>query len=218
MHRLMVTSNAYRMASTPDTADLTVDHDNKYLWRMLPRRMEAEAVRDSILYVSGQLDGSMGGPDIDFSRGSTTLRRSLYFRHASEKQMEFLKIFDGPEVIECYQRKESIMPQQALALANSDLTWRQARLLARSLAHRVEKANPARFATAAFEQVLSRSPTAAELAECVAFLQIGSQTKLAKPTAGGAVDPRVPADDQSLRVRENLVHALMNHHDFVTIR
>ena len=78
----------------------------------------------------------MGGPDIDYSEGLTRPRRSLYFRHAAEKQMEFLKLFDVAAVTECYQRKESVLPQQALALANSELTIRNARILARRLAGR----------------------------------------------------------------------------------
>ena len=75
----------------------------------------------------------MGGPAIDHQGGLTVPRRSLYFQHAAEKQMEFLQIFDGAGVTECYRRKESILPQQALALANSDLSLRQARRLARTL-------------------------------------------------------------------------------------
>ena len=96
--------------------------------------MEAELVRDGILFVAGKLDLTLGGPDIDYTQGLTVNRRSLYFRHAHEKQMEFLKLFDAAAVTECYQRKESIVPQQALALANSELTLVQARIIARELA------------------------------------------------------------------------------------
>jgi hypothetical protein len=210
MHRLMVTSAAYRMASTPDAADLAIDCDNRYLWRMPSRRLEAEVVRDSLFYVAGQLDLRMGGPDIPIGQGLTTPRRSLYFQQASEKQMEFLRIFDGPEVIECYRRKESIMPQQALALANSDLAWKQAKLLSGALAAGKEGADPAAFTTAAFERVLSRPPTTAELTECVAFLKTQTQRYTEGKTKA--------AGDPGLRAREQLVHVLMNHHDFVTIR
>src|SRR5207248_2350486 len=121
VHRLIVTSSAYRMASTPDDANLARDRDNVYLWRMPSRRLEGEAVRDCVFYVAGKLDATMGGPDIPHAQGLTTPRRSLYFQHAQEKQMEFLKLFDAAAVTECYQRKESVQPQQALALANSAL-------------------------------------------------------------------------------------------------
>jgi hypothetical protein len=190
VHRLIVTSSTYRMASTPDSANQAVDRDNVYLWRVAPRRLEAEAVRDAIFYVAGKLDLTMGGPDIDYPLGLTVPRRSLYFRHAAEKQMEFLQIFDCAAVTESYERRHSIIPQQALALANSDLTRQHARLLASSLS--AKHADPAAFTVAAFEAMLSRAPTPAELTECVGFLKD--------------------------RPRESLVHVLFNHHEFVTIR
>ena len=137
----------------------------------------------------------MGGPDIDHQAGLAVPRRSLYFQHAAEKQMEFLKIFDAAGVTECYRRKESILPQQALALANSELSLRMARRLAGVLSDGVG-ADPSAFVTAAFERVLSRPPTDAERAECLRYL----------------------GPDARSRRRESLVHVLLNHHDFVTIR
>jgi hypothetical protein len=61
MHRLLVTSTTYRMASTTDEADHKIDPDNVALWRMPSRRMEAELVRDNLLYIGGTLDLTMGG-------------------------------------------------------------------------------------------------------------------------------------------------------------
>src|SRR6185369_12030484 len=130
IHRLILTSRTYRMAATPDAANLRIDPDNVFLWRMPSRRMEAELVRDNILYAAGDLDLAMGGPDIDNAQGLASRRRSIYLRTAAEKEVEFLKIFDGPSVTECYTRRPSVVPQQALALANSELTLKQARLLA----------------------------------------------------------------------------------------
>jgi hypothetical protein len=219
MHRLIVTSATYRMASTTDAANVAIDRDNQFLWHMPSRRMEAEVVRDCIFFVAGKLDPTMGGPEIDYHQGLTTPRRSLYFRHAAEKEMEFLKLFDCAAVTECYQRKESIMPQQALALANSEVTLVHARLVARQLADRIGSDNLA-FTTAAFERVLSRPPTDQELAECAGFLgrqaQRYQQTRHDAPR--GNQDAKVPATDPALRARESLVHVLMNHNDFVTVR
>jgi hypothetical protein len=218
LHRLIVTSSAYRMDSTPDAANLAADRDNRYLWRMAPRRVEAEVVRDGIFFVAGQLDLTMGGPDLNQLEGLTVPRRSLYFRHAAEKEMEFLQLFDAAAVSECYERKPSIIPQQALALANSELARRHARLLARDLRGQVG-ADPAAFVAAAFEQVLSRPPTAAETAECVAFLrQRGAQAPGGQPAGAAGADGRTPASDPALRARESLVHVLLNHHEFVTVR
>jgi hypothetical protein len=218
MHRLMMTSSAYRQASTPDAANLKLDPDNTYYWRMTPRRLEAELVRDCILYVSGSLDLTRGGPDIDYNLGMTVPRRSLYFRHAAEKEMEFLKLFDAASVTECYQRKESILPQQALALSNSGLTRRHGRLLARKLIA-TTKGDAKRFTDEAFAHVLSRQPTDQERAECVAFLKQQEHyyaTLKVRPSADSAGNQ--PSPDPKTRAGESLVHVLLNHHDFVTVR
>jgi hypothetical protein len=198
LHRLIVTSSAYRMASTPDSANAAIDPDNVYLWRMNSRRMEAELVRDNVLYVCGDLDLTRGGPDIDNVLGLKSRRRSIYLRQAAEKEVEFLKIFDGPSVTECYARRPTVIPQQALALANSELTASEGKSLAKRIAAN-ENIDDAIFAQMAFERILSRHPTEEEKALCRDFLK-------------GAGSP------SSVRARENLVAVLLNHNDFVTIR
>jgi hypothetical protein len=217
LHRLIVTSSAYRQASTPDLANAQIDRDNKFLWRYPPHRLEAEAVRDCVFYVAGKLDLKMGGPDIDYPLGLTVPRRSLYFRHAAEKQMEFLMLFDAASVTECYERRHSIVPQQALALMNSELSLKQARILARAIAG--TSSGPETFTVSAFEHLLTRAPTKAERTECVTFLQ--EQTRRFQTmtlTGGNTTDGSQPSADPAQRARENLVHALMNHHEFVTVR
>ncbi len=218
LHRLIVTSSTYRQASTPDEANAKLDRDNKYLWRYLPHRVEAEVVRDSVLYVAGRLDLKLGGPDIDYPLGLTVPRRSLYFRHAAEKQMEFLVLFDAASVSECYERQHSIVPQQALALFNSDISLRSARLLARKLHAHAKEDRP--FLVAAFEHALSRSPTEDELTECTTFLREQSARLAQSKNGATGLNPEgsLPAPDANLRARENLVHVLLNHHDFVTLR
>jgi hypothetical protein len=208
IHRLMVTSAAYRMNSTGGEAGLSnaaADPENQYLWRMNPRRMEAEAVRDSILYVAEQLDSTMGGPEIDETKGFESRRRSIYFRHSPDTQMEFLKMFDAPNPVECYMRNESVVPQQALALANSELSEKQARVLADRL---TAEAGPGRFVELAFETVLGRSPSGEERAAAERFLQ-------RQPELLASLEP--PAG-HGASARASLVHVLFNHNDFVTIR
>ena len=129
LHRLIVTSRTWQMASTTGETDTsenrTIDRDNDYLWRMNFQRMDAEIIRDNVLAVSGQLDPTMGGADIDYNKGEETRRRSIYLRHAYEKQMTMLVLFDAASPNECYRRSESIIPQQALALLNSTLALSQ---------------------------------------------------------------------------------------------
>lgn len=216
MQRMMVSSATYRMASTTDQDMIARDRDNLYLSRMSPRRMESELVRDSLFFLADTLDFAMGGIDIDYSKGNFVPRRSLYFHHSQDHQAEFLKLFDNPSVDECYQRNSSVMPQQALALANSDLAVQKARVAARKLNRENGETEP--FVKSAFEHVLSRPPTPGEVAECVEFLQ--EQAKLYGPNRSSAVvvDERKPAADPAIRARENFVRILFNHNDFVTIR
>jgi Protein of unknown function (DUF1553)/Protein of unknown function (DUF1549) len=220
MHRLIVNSCTYRMASTPDDANARIDADNVYLWRMNSRRMEAELVRDNLLYIAGSLDPTMGGPDIDHNLGLKSKRRSIYLRIAAEKEVEFLKVFDGPAVTECYERRPSVMPQQSLALANSELTLAQARALARTLNAQAD--DDTKFVRQAFLQILARPPNKEELQLCRAFLEKKSERSPLKANESTTAVANKPADNASarpdVRARENLVLILFNHNDFLTIR
>jgi hypothetical protein len=221
IHRLIVTSSAYRMRSSggdAQDANTAIDPDNKYLWRMNVKRMESEVVRDAVLLVAGKLDTAMGGPDLDVKQGQQTYRRSVYFRHAPDTQMEFLRVFDAPNPNECFQRSESIVPHQALALANSELALDMSRVVARTL----PQGDASKFVSAAFVKVLGRPASAGELADSVQFLKdqaglFGDMSKL-KAYGGGEQSIEKPATDPDLRAREDLVHVLLNHNDFVTIR
>ena len=199
MHKLIVTSSAYRRASTPDAVDAKIDPDNTFLWRMNSRRMEAEVVRDNLFYVAGDLDATKGGPDIDHNLGLKSKRRSIYLRQAAEKEVEFLKIFDGPAVTECYVRRPTVVPQQALAMANSELTLNEARTLAKTLSAETGGDVEA-FARRAFERVLARRPKPEELKLCREFLEARTMSS------------------SSAVAQEGLVMVLFNHNDFVTIR
>lgn len=156
--------------------------------------------------------------------GMTSRRRSLYFRHANERQMEFLRIFDAASVTECYARNESIVPQQGLALFNSPLALAQARLLARQLIEREDIGqgeNAEGFVREAFLHVLCRQPTEQELHACSDFIEQQTAQLAAPETLTLLVTQDEcqvpPAEDPRLRARENLVHVLLNHNDFVTI-
>jgi hypothetical protein len=230
IHRLIVTSTAYRMQSVadgPNDPNLSRDPANNFYWRMNPRRMEAEAVRDNLLYAAGNLDQALGGPDIDPETGMKSPRRSLYFRHAKEKRVGFLRLFDSPSALACYRRSESVMPQQALALANSSLCLEQARLLATTIARELPRppspASDESFISAAFERVLGRPPTPEERTACEEYLTAQSRRLADRssltPFAAAGLAAAVPAAAlPGQRARENLVHVLFNHNDFITIR
>lgn len=228
IHRLLVTSRAYRMESAfgeESAGNLAVDPDNRFLWRMNPRRMEAETVRDSVLFVAGSLSSSMGGPELDHVLGESTGRRSLYYRTAVEKQMLFLRQFDQASVTECYQRPQTIVPQQALAMANSRLVLAQSRRLAAAVEGELKQQggvwSEGRFIQRVYERVLGRRPNADEVEACRDFLR-QQALLLAAPDDlerfAGEPPLTEPAADPNARARENLVHVLLNHNDFVTVR
>ena len=229
IHKQIVLSRTYAqqsMLSSAQASNLSRDPDNQYLWRANSRRLEAEAVRDAILLVSGNLNLTAGGPELDEASGMQVPRRSLYFRNSKEKKMTFLDMFDRPNVVDCYRRSESIVPQQALALANSPLLLAESRRLARTLSEEVgpsaEPIDLVPFISIAFDQILNRPPTSSELEECSQFLR-AQTAKFADPTAlvkftGGVATHVPPAENPHQRARENLVHVLMNHNDFITIR
>ena len=207
LHRLICLSQAYQQSSAETAAPAagsaasdpaSIDPDNRLLWRFQPRRLEAEAVRDNLLHLTGGLDPARGGPEIDQSLALTSGRRSLYLRCAAEKQPEFLQVFDGPSVVECYERKPSVMPQQALALLNSELALTRARAAAAAVPLEHDDITLVRDA---FVRFLAREPTADELAACTAFLQ-----------------DRQAAGVTAARARELLHLALLNHHEFLTLR
>jgi hypothetical protein len=196
LHKRIVMSGVYRLSSSPSessAATRAADPDNETLWRMNARRMEAEVVRDSVLSLGGSLDLAMGGPPIEHTQGQTVLRRSLYFRQDKERQMTFLSLFDGAKVNECYQRKSTVAPQQALAMFNSQIAAEQARKIAETHG----TLNGSESVKAMFEHVLGREPAPEEQAECTQFL---TEFK------------------GSVEARRQLALVLLNHNDFVTIR
>ena len=229
LHRLLVTSDAYRMRSGlggREDSRRRTDPENRLLWAFPVRRMEAEEVRDGLLYVAGELDAAVGGPEVPQQLGLTSRRRSLYFAHHGESRMEFLELFDAANPCEAYRRTTSVLPQQALALGNSELALRQGRALARKLWRDAqelpEPGREAAFVRAAFERVLGRGPSDAEAQASAAFL--ARQVRLFRlrraeiEAAARTAGPGGPETDPAARARANLVHALLNHNDFLAVR
>lgn len=211
LHRLIVTSKTYRLASSRlDAAprNLEIDPGNHQYWRMQPRRMESQVIRDSLLYLGQALDLTRGGPSIDPGPGGR--RRSLYFLHDRDHQNRFLSMFDDADHLRCYRRPESIVPQQALAMSNSQVSLEMSGHIARHLETRLEASAPERaFIEVVFEALLGRTPAEDEVEACRAYL-----ARLTDHLRERELTPeRLPA-----RRHELLVHAILNHNDFITIR
>ncbi len=182
------------------------DPDNRFYWRMNPVRMESQIVRDSLLHLAGELDLSLGGPSIAVN-DEASRRRSLYFVHSHNDHQKFLSTFDDANVLDCYRRAESIVPQQALALENSSLATAMAGKISQRLAAARPNAADSDFIRAAFVTILSVEPTADELATMTEILN--RMTELARTKK--RPNPEAIA-------RTSLVQTLLNHNDFITIR
>ncbi len=207
LHRLILTSAAYRMDSSTKGAAVAqkVDPDNRLFWRREPIRLESQAVRDAILALAGTLESTIGGPPVPESQQAASRRRSLYFWHSDISRNLFLKTFDEAGVTECYQRDQSIVPQQALALSNAALVHDSAVQIARRIQSTTESSDEAAFLENAFVLILHRRPSPDERAACEAAM---ARWRANGVTATDAIDP----------VRIHTIWALLNHNDFVTLR
>ena len=211
LHRLIVTSQAYRLSTSTRDADTTTqqtDPDNSFYWRRRAVRMESEVLRDSLLHLAARLDMTMGGPTID-PNNVVANRRSLYFTRSRDHQNKFLGMFDDPDILRCYRRSESVVPQQALTLANSKLSLEMAREIVKQFGlveeQKARATTQEAFVREMFETVLCRTPDEDEASLCLEMLE-----RLLIELAG--------RNDTELRARSALVHAFFNHNDFVTIR
>ena len=179
LHKRILLSATYRQSSAPNAENDKADSDNRYLWRQNRRKLEAEVVRDSILFVAGKLNPKMGGPsfqdfvidkpehsphylydrhDPDDARAH---RRSVYRFVVRSQQQPFLAALDCADPsLAVDKRNETITPQQALTLLNNKLTV----AMAKHFAARVEKlaADDAGRVSAAFKLAVGRDPTATE--------------------------------------------------------
>ena len=157
MHQLMVLSNAYRQSSEPDPIKVKIDPDNQLFWRMNRRRLDAEAIRDAVIFATGKLTEQTGGPPVrvplepevydtiftEFEPDNLWpihpdprqhLRRSLYLLRKRNVRLPLLVAFDSPDLMSsCGARSASIHSLQALTLMNSDFMFQQSRALAARL-------------------------------------------------------------------------------------
>ncbi|WP_417384596.1 DUF1553 domain-containing protein [Gimesia sp.] len=210
LHTLMVTSQAYQLSSSTLKADpqnLTKDETNQYYWKRNTVRMESEVIRDSLLHLAGELDLTLGGPTIDPDKNKESRRRSLYFTYSRDSQDKFIGMFDAADIFGCYRRNESVVPQQALTLANSKVSLQMARKIVENIRAQQPSLSDQEFIRLAYIQILCEEPTPREFEICSQAL---SQTQ----TTLKAANHQSPI----WRSRENLVHALLNHNDFITIR
>lgn len=228
LHKLIMTSTAYRQSAHRPAAAPAADPDNDLLWRMNLRRLEAESLRDSVLAVSGQLDRTIGGPPVPVQsnpdglvlvpdKGPTPTsqwRRTLYLKtlrgsHASGQgfKLSMLEIFDFPEMaINCTRRSTSATPLQSLALVNSKFMLEQARFFADRVSR--DDAAAGKRVAAAFVLALARPPNPDEQKLCEEFLASQANVYLAE---------KLTADQAAARALADLCLMLLASNEFLYI-
>jgi mono/diheme cytochrome c family protein len=246
LHRLIMTSEAYRQVSTRDAAKERIDPDNALLGRMNVLRMEAEAMRDSMLFVSGKLLDKAGGSPIPVmlteegqvvlgndttdTAGRQTgkfiplngedLRRSVYVQARRTRTLNMLETFDAPNMSECSctERPTTTVSPQSLLLMNNGYM----REYAEYFAERLQKEAPSDLKAQidrAFRLAYGRHPSAKETARSTDF--VNAQTAFYKEHPSPleyAVGPASKANaDPSVLGLAALCHALMSANEFLYV-
>ena len=219
LHRLIVTSAAYRSGYRSDPAAFQADPDNKLLWRFNRRRLDAEELRDALLSTSGLLDRTMGGslltvPNRQYVTGTgnrnyegyATTRRSVYLPVIRSAVYDVLQTFDFPDPsVPNGQRPTTTIPTQALMLLNSPLADRAAGAFAKSLLSGGE--NDGDRIRRAYRRAYGRSPTTGELEKVTAYLAKSEQ----------AADPKLSPEARRLQAWRGLCRVLMASNEFVFV-
>lgn len=189
IHRMILLSDAYQMASDDIAANLDKDPENRALWRMPRRRIEGEIIRDSILAVAGSLNDKVGGepvfPYIDpalFQSSSkrtwngrpdtdeSTWRRSIYVFSKRSIPLPMFEVFDKPDTIgSCARRNRSTVAPQALILMNNSFVTLHAKRFAERLT-KESGGDQKKLVTLAFEHAYARPPRQSERERSAQFL------------------------------------------------
>jgi mono/diheme cytochrome c family protein len=197
LHRLIVTSATYRQSSLGHPANEKIDTSNAFLWRMNRRKLEAEAVNDSVLAVAGKLDLTMGGPGFqDFIiekpqhsphyeydqhdvEDPKSHRRSVYRFIVRSQPQPFLTVLDCADPsMSVASRNETVNALQALAMRNNRLTVAMAKHFAARVAK--DASTPAAQIDQAFRLALGRPPSAAEAKAMSGYVREHGLTNLCR--------------------------------------
>ena len=168
LHREMMLTSAYALSTQNNEAGYAADPENRLLWRANRRRLDVESLRDSLLFVSGNLDLKAGGPALEF--GPDNRRRTVYGYISRRRLDPVLALFDFPNPIATSeQRLPTLVPLQKLFFMNSDFVMEQSKSLAKKLAELSGDDN-ARV-NDAYRLLFQRVPTEAERKLALEFLR-----------------------------------------------
>jgi hypothetical protein len=168
LHREIMLSSTYQLSYGHKEANAKKDSGNRLLWRANLRRLDAEQLRDSLLFVSGILDErAVGGPSL-FISDPKNKKRSVYGKVTWQGGARVLQLFDFPDPNRSTdQRSSTNVPLQGLFFLNSDVIWQHAGMVTLRLG--AESDAPSRVRNA-YRILYGRQPTQSELDDAMEFL------------------------------------------------
>jgi hypothetical protein len=167
LHRDIMLSAVYQLSGEMDQVAFEKDSGNRLYWRANRKRMDAEQLRDSVLFVSGVLDRSQGGPSVELT--PSVQRRTVYAKVSRYKLDEYLQLFDFPSPnISAEKRFTTTVPLQRLFLMNSDFVQIQSEALAKRVS--TEPDQRARIRKV-YQLSFGREPNESELQAGLAYLK-----------------------------------------------
>ncbi len=183
LHKLILMSNTYQQASTENPKYAAKDPSNTYLWRMNRRRLDFEAMRDTLLLVSGKLDSKSGGQPVDLFTKPYIPRRSVYGFIDRQNLPGILRTFDfaSPDTSSS-GRFQTVVPQQALFMINSPFFIEQAESFLSRPEVTAEK-DPSQKIQQLYRLAFQREPDSQELRLGLKFYAAQS----GKPVVGAAM-------------------------------
>jgi cytochrome c553 len=170
LHRQIMLSSTYGLASLPSSENAKIDGGNVYRWRGTRRRLDVEAWRDSLLAVSGNLDDKIGGPTFDL-KDANAKRRTVYAKVSRHELDGLLRLFDFPDAnVTADRRSVTTVPQQQLFALNSEFMVNQAKTFSSRVA-KMGSTDEERI-QAAYRLAYNRVPDTRELSIGLAFLKL----------------------------------------------
>ncbi|MFK8115095.1 MAG: PSD1 and planctomycete cytochrome C domain-containing protein [Rubripirellula sp.] len=162
IHRQILLSSTYRQQRLHHEGNAAIDIDNKLLWQWPRRRLSAEAIRDSVLVATGELERSIGGVSLPPEREEQQPRRTIYLFQQRSAMPSVMAMFDAPEgITSCSRRAVSTVALQPLFMLNSQFMAKRATALAKVVAESTRDAD--QQIELAFLRTLSRKPDSDEL-------------------------------------------------------
>ncbi len=177
LHRELMMSATYRQSSRPRDAFAALDEENKWYWRMNPRRLDAEALRDTMLQAAGLLKLEMYGPSLDLD-ALDNARRTVYGRVNRGRTSDILRLYDFPNPFQTSPtRGLTITPLQELFVLNSPFIKQLSAALTKAV--ETEADNAARI-TQLYRKVLARNPNAEESKVALTYLNAATIEQFAQ--------------------------------------